>query len=201
MTTFGEVRRRASLCLTRPVTPEVAGSSPVAPVKVLQIGCCVVSSDAESWPTTQTCVRASPKRSKTAQEPVGGHDFKPFAAAARPTAKAACDYTETAGGQARYTLLTASTFWRRVPHHAGAGLALSVPAMLAAPRGERGSTRLLIPSFGKTRFRCAPICGARGTAAGRSLGWKALGGEPGDVELLGGQLVAGGRVAAAAGLP
>src|SRR5918992_4183481 len=39
MTTFGDVRRRASLCPTRPVTPEVAGSSPVAPAKdSLQIG-------------------------------------------------------------------------------------------------------------------------------------------------------------------
>src|SRR5439155_22934630 len=28
---FRDVRRRASLCSTRPVTPEVAGSSPVAP--------------------------------------------------------------------------------------------------------------------------------------------------------------------------
>ncbi len=32
MTLFRGVRRRASLCPTRPVTPEVAGSSPVAPV-------------------------------------------------------------------------------------------------------------------------------------------------------------------------
>src|SRR5918995_5962475 len=32
MTAFGDVRRQASLCPTRPVTPEVAGSSPVAPV-------------------------------------------------------------------------------------------------------------------------------------------------------------------------
>ena len=40
------VRRRASLCLTRPVTPELAGSSPVAPVEnILQIKafCC------QSW--------------------------------------------------------------------------------------------------------------------------------------------------------
>ena len=36
-TLFRGVRRRASLCPTRPVTPEVAGSSPVAPVKSLQI--------------------------------------------------------------------------------------------------------------------------------------------------------------------
>jgi hypothetical protein len=34
MTAFGGVRSRASSCPTRPVTPEVAGSSPVAPVKV-----------------------------------------------------------------------------------------------------------------------------------------------------------------------
>ena len=36
----------------RPVTPEVAGSSPVAPVKVLQIDTCRVSLDAVSplWP-------------------------------------------------------------------------------------------------------------------------------------------------------
>jgi hypothetical protein len=33
MPPFGVDRRRASLFLTRPVTPEVAGSSPVAPVK------------------------------------------------------------------------------------------------------------------------------------------------------------------------
>jgi hypothetical protein len=32
MMPFGRVRRRAPLCPTRPVTPEVAGSSPVAPV-------------------------------------------------------------------------------------------------------------------------------------------------------------------------
>jgi hypothetical protein len=34
MSLFKDVRRRASLCPTRPVTPEVAGSSPVAPAKV-----------------------------------------------------------------------------------------------------------------------------------------------------------------------
>jgi hypothetical protein len=38
MNTFRGVRRRASLCPTRPVTPEVAGSSPVAPAEnILQI--------------------------------------------------------------------------------------------------------------------------------------------------------------------
>ena len=45
MRPFGELRRRPSLCPTRPVTPEVAGSSPVAPVsrKCLQTGmsCCL----------------------------------------------------------------------------------------------------------------------------------------------------------------
>ncbi len=44
MTTFSDGRRRASWRPTRPVTPEVAGPSPVAPVllKCLQIGtsCC-----------------------------------------------------------------------------------------------------------------------------------------------------------------
>ena len=33
MSAFREVRRRAASCPTRPVTPEVAGSSPVAPVE------------------------------------------------------------------------------------------------------------------------------------------------------------------------
>jgi hypothetical protein len=39
---FRGVRRGASRCPTRPVTPEVAGSSPVAPIKLLQIDmfCC-----------------------------------------------------------------------------------------------------------------------------------------------------------------
>ena len=43
MNLFDGSRRRASLCRTRPVTPEVAGSSPVAPVEnTPQIGifCC-----------------------------------------------------------------------------------------------------------------------------------------------------------------
>ncbi len=38
MRLFRGVRRQASWCMTRPVTPEVAGSSPVAPVKSLQLG-------------------------------------------------------------------------------------------------------------------------------------------------------------------
>jgi hypothetical protein len=32
---------RSSSSWNKPVTPEVAGSSPVAPVKVLQIGICI----------------------------------------------------------------------------------------------------------------------------------------------------------------
>ena len=43
-----DVRRRASLCLARPVTPEVAGSSPVAPVeRVLQDSLQVVEGELE----------------------------------------------------------------------------------------------------------------------------------------------------------
>ena len=45
----------------RPVTPEVAGSSPVAPGKSLRIACCVFASDARSEPTTPTVNRGNPK--------------------------------------------------------------------------------------------------------------------------------------------
>jgi hypothetical protein len=55
MRLFGGVRRRTSSSPTRPVTPEVAGSSPVAPVslKCLQIGrlyCLLRRSSGCSWP-------------------------------------------------------------------------------------------------------------------------------------------------------
>src|SRR5919109_3602612 len=70
MKPFRDVRRWASLCLTRPVTPEVAGSSPVAPVKVPANSRIVLSGlDARSAPTTQTFSQRDPKRLKTAQNP------------------------------------------------------------------------------------------------------------------------------------
>jgi len=41
MSVFGDERRRVLWHPIRPVTPEVAGSSPVAPVKNLQINRCI----------------------------------------------------------------------------------------------------------------------------------------------------------------
>jgi Bacterial protein of unknown function (DUF899) len=67
---FRGVRRRASWRPTRPVTPEVAGSSPVAPVKVAANQNVVLSVQTpDSAPTTQASWRADPKRSKTARNP------------------------------------------------------------------------------------------------------------------------------------
>jgi hypothetical protein len=45
MRPFRDVRRRASSCPTRPVTPEVAGSSPVAPAEAPW-------GDRLAWPVT-----------------------------------------------------------------------------------------------------------------------------------------------------
>jgi hypothetical protein len=79
----------------RPVTPEVAGSSPVAPVKIpCKSAYCVVGLDARSAPTTQTLLDATTKQPKTGRFPWRGDDFKPIQGGFGLTANAASDYTE-----------------------------------------------------------------------------------------------------------
>ena len=48
MRLFGFARRWTSLCLTRPVTPEVLGSSPVAPVETSCNSALLLSGSAET---------------------------------------------------------------------------------------------------------------------------------------------------------
>src|SRR5216117_1247305 len=79
----------------RPVTPEVAGSSPVAPVKSPAKRHDVLSIQTpdlgrlhkRAFETALNFQNGSKTRPR-------GHDFKPFFAAARLTAKAAGDYTK-----------------------------------------------------------------------------------------------------------
>jgi hypothetical protein len=61
------------------------------PLKSLQIGICVVRPDTKIGSTTQTRVRVNDSAQGNQAEK---HESKPFAAASRPTAKAACDYTK-----------------------------------------------------------------------------------------------------------
>jgi hypothetical protein len=80
--------------LTRPVTPEVAGSSPVAPRKnPCKVACCVVRLDAKSAPTTHNFLDATRKRPKTARYAVAGRRFQADSGRVQLTAKAAGDYT------------------------------------------------------------------------------------------------------------
>jgi hypothetical protein len=86
----------------RPVTPEVAGSSPVAPVKALQncIFCsCVVYLDAESGPTTQTFSQQDPKRAKTARNRSPGCRFQADSGPIQTDRGNGVQLHETAGGQ------------------------------------------------------------------------------------------------------
>jgi hypothetical protein len=95
MKAFRDVRRRASSCPTRPVTPEVAGSSPVAPVKSPANRHIVLSIKTPGHGRLhKRAFEPARKRSKAPETPSAGHDFKPVAAATKPAAKASCDYTE-----------------------------------------------------------------------------------------------------------
>jgi hypothetical protein len=91
MRLFGGVRRRASPCPTRPVTPEVAGSSPVAPVKSLQIGRSVLSDVTAEW--------SRPHRlslDATRSESIRGRptDFKPILGRVPADYEAGADHTK-----------------------------------------------------------------------------------------------------------
>ncbi len=78
----------------RPVTPEVAGSSPVAPVKVPANRRILLSAQTPDRGQLHTLSTESTRNGqKTAETPFGSHDFKPILAEGRSAAKAACDYT------------------------------------------------------------------------------------------------------------
>jgi hypothetical protein len=83
------------LRLYRPVTPEVAGSSPVAPVKVPANRHVVLSSQT---PDRCRLHRLSPEASRNGQKQhqnvSGVVDFKPVQAGFRLATKAACNYTK-----------------------------------------------------------------------------------------------------------
>jgi hypothetical protein len=92
MTTFRDVCRRSSLCLTRPVTPEVAGSSPVAPVKYLQIRMLRCHNRRQICADYTDLSAATPETARSG--PKSGVEFKPIRAALRLSARAACNYTK-----------------------------------------------------------------------------------------------------------
>src|SRR6266550_2149495 len=79
----------------RPVTPEVAGSSPVAPVKVPANWAILLSAQTPTRGQLHTLsTESTPNGQKAAETPFGSHDFKPILAEGRSAAKAACDYTK-----------------------------------------------------------------------------------------------------------
>ena len=88
-------RRPWRLRPCRPVTPEVAGSSPVARAKLPANGHVLLSAQrpdrgqlhTRSIEPTRTAKKGRKRRS-------GAHDFKPILADAGSAAKAACDYTK-----------------------------------------------------------------------------------------------------------
>jgi hypothetical protein len=94
MRLFRAVRRRASWCPIRPVTPEVAGSSPITPVKVPANRAIVLSSSWIGHRLHRLFSKRRRNRQKRPEMRSRGDDFKPIQAEFRLTAKAACDYTK-----------------------------------------------------------------------------------------------------------
>jgi hypothetical protein len=87
--------RRARGHHDRPVTPEVAGSSPVAPVKLPANWHIVLSVLApDSRRPHKRLFEAARNGQKRAETVVEGHEFKPFCGLVETAAKAACDHTK-----------------------------------------------------------------------------------------------------------
>jgi hypothetical protein len=94
-TAFSDVRRRAAWCPTRPVPPEVAGSSPVASVKSPAKWRIVLSAQT---PDLGRLHKRSFERGrnggKRAATPSKCHGFEPNSPESRPTANMASNYTK-----------------------------------------------------------------------------------------------------------
>jgi hypothetical protein len=115
MNLFGGVRRRPSFCLNRPVAPEVAGSSPVAPpLKSLQIGilCCRVGRQIAADYTHFS--RRDDETAKTARYAVAGRRFQADSGRVQTDREGGMRRHRMTGGHAAPPLRRRSTGNRRV---------------------------------------------------------------------------------------
>jgi hypothetical protein len=147
MSLFGGVRRRPSYCLNRPVTPEVAGSSPVAPAKVPANRQVVLSQQTPDLRRLHRPFRGKTRNGqKTARNPVARCRVQAGLAALRLSAGAACNYTKrpevTAAPRAVDGSVCQKTLQRRGKHgsHLAMGAALTAPIKADVARSRATNT-------------------------------------------------------------
>jgi hypothetical protein len=149
MSPFGGVRRRAWLSPTRPVTPEVAGSSPVAPAKIpANEYYFALSSLTPGRCRLHTLFSERRRNSQKRPEMRSRSDhFKPIEAELRLTARAGVNYTKR---PFRARRVAGST--RDVPQARGRGGCASVRSRIA-----RGLSRAYLKASPRAGSTPSPV--------------------------------------------